>query len=539
MTRLLSTLLLPIAMIRSCFSASRRADIARLGRVCLVQVERPAGRTTCDQADASGGLRCAAGGRACKLHSVMIDVRRWWCLRSTRLCEPIKVNSQPTGQILLLVPPPTLVRKCADSAQTSVDQALCIEQHRDVSSPWIKFRRTSVATEQPYLSGSAREAVESTRTTADERLPSLTGLRFVAALAVFGFHIAAQGFLENGRANETVHQIFAAGSTGVGFFFVLSGFVLTWSARSADSIRAIWRRRAARIVPNHIVAWSIAFMGLIYAGEAGSLWTDGPSLILMQSWFPSQRVYFAVNTPAWSLSCELAFYIAFPFLLPIIGRIPVPRLWSAAGLVVVGVFLVPVIALGLPDQVAYWFVWIFPGVRALEFVLGMLLARIVRAGLWIRIGLLLPTALAVAGYLAAAHVPRGFGFVAATVVPYAMLIAAVASADLANRPTPWRSAPLVLLGELSFAFYLLHQIVIRGVDQALGDRIWSSTAGLAITGVMLLASVAASWLLHKGVERPMSRMLSGRPGKRLQLATAIKHPRSGQRQVNVPATGQG
>jgi peptidoglycan/LPS O-acetylase OafA/YrhL len=339
---------------------------------------------------------------------------------------------------------------------------------------------------------------------------------------VFGFHIAAQGFLEDGHAKDTVSQVFAAGSTGVGFFFILSGFVLTWSARPVDSTGAIWRRRAARVVPNHVVAWSIAFAGLLYAGKAGSLRADSPSLVLLQAWIPSERVYFAVNTPAWSLSCELAFYAAFPFLLPIIGRIPVRRLWPAAALVVVGVLLVPVVALGLPDRVAYWFVWIFPGTRVLEFILGMLLARIVRAGLWIRVGLLLPTALAVAGYLAASHLPRGFGFVAATVVPFAVLIAAAAAADVANRPTPWRSAPLVLLGEISFAFYLLHQIVIRGIDQALGDRIWSSDTGLTMTGVMLLVSVAAAWLLHKGVERPMIRLLNRRPGNRSPLATAVK-----------------
>ncbi len=315
----------------------------------------------------------------------------------------------------------------------------------------------------------------------DNRLPSLTGLRFVAAFAVFGFHVRAQSFLGDGQAARVFDRIFAGGSTGVGFFFILSGFVLTWSARPADTARAVWRRRGARIVPNHVVAWFIALCGLVAAGKALSVWQSAPSLFLLQAWFPSERIYFAVNTPAWSLSCELAFYLA------------------------------------LPNHLAYWFVWVFPGTRALDFVLGMVLARIVQADRWVRTGLLLPCGLVLAGYAAAPYLPAGFGFVAVTVIPFALLIGATASADLAHARTPWRSAPAVLLGELSFAFYLLHQIVIRGIDQGLrGHRTWPVAEGFAVAAVMLLVALAGSWVLHKAVERPMVRLLAARPRRRAE-----------------------
>ncbi len=347
-----------------------------------------------------------------------------------------------------------------------------------------------------------------------DRLPSLTGLRFIAAFTVFGFHVRVQGFLGDGPADRVFDRLFAGGSAGVGFFFILSGFVLTWSARPGDTARAIWRRRAARIVPNHVVAWFIALAGMIVAGKALSVWASAPSLFLVQAWFPTQRVYFAVNTPAWSLSCELAFYLAFPFLLPLVRRIPVPRLWAAAGLLVAAVFLVPVVALALPGDVAYWFVWVFPVTRALDFVLGMVVARIVQAGRWVRTGLWLPSGLVLAGYAAAPYLPARFGFVAVTVIPFALLIGATASADLAHARTPWRSAPVVLLGEVSFAFYLLHQLVIRGIDQGIGHRTWPTAQGFALTGAMLVVGLAAAWVLHKAVERPMVRLLATRPKRR-------------------------
>lgn len=53
-----------------------------------------------------------------------------------------------------------------------------------------------------------------------EDLKPLTSLRFVAALMVFGYHAAP--FLPAFFATNT-------GYAGVGFFFVLSGFILTYT----------------------------------------------------------------------------------------------------------------------------------------------------------------------------------------------------------------------------------------------------------------------------------------------------------------------
>ncbi|MBJ6623429.1 hypothetical protein H4N49_35690 [Streptomyces sp. DHE17-7] len=38
-----------------------------------------------------------------------------------------------------------------------------------------------------------------------------------------------------------------AGALGVTFFFVLSGFVLTWSARDRDTAPRFWRRRLVNV----------------------------------------------------------------------------------------------------------------------------------------------------------------------------------------------------------------------------------------------------------------------------------------------------
>ncbi|MFF3150535.1 acyltransferase family protein [Streptomyces sp. NPDC057927] len=100
-------------------------------------------------------------------------------------------------------------------------------------------------------------------------LPSLTGLRWVAALLVFCLHTRNLGYF-NGQARHFADWGFGAGSTGVSFFFLLSGFVLGWSARSDDRPTAFWRRRFARLYPVHLVTACIAVFVMGMGKPAGS-----------------------------------------------------------------------------------------------------------------------------------------------------------------------------------------------------------------------------------------------------------------------------
>ncbi|MCB5164954.1 acyltransferase [Streptomyces bambusae] len=348
-------------------------------------------------------------------------------------------------------------------------------------------------------------------------LPSLTGLRFAAALAVFAHHLALPELsVFGGRAAEWTGRVFGvAGGLGVTFFFLLSGFILTWSAAPGDTAGRFVRRRLAKLVPNHLVTFAAA-LALIAWATTG--WQQAlPNLFLVQAWSWDPAVSFSVNIPSWSLSCELLFYLAFPALLRLVRRISPTRLWGWAAAVAALIVAVPALATALlpgaqripgwpVSAVQNWFVYQFPPVRMAEFVLGMLLARIVLADRWIGIRPLHALVLLAAAYPLALNVPYLYGLTAVWVVPLALLIPAVAIADLRGRPSLLRHPAVHWLGEVSFAFYLVQAIVLIGATRYLTlHKPYDTVAALALCLLALAVTLGLAHLLHRYVERPAMR----------------------------------
>lgn len=359
------------------------------------------------------------------------------------------------------------------------------------------------------------------------RLDSLTGLRALAAFLVFGFHTFAAGIFGSHAINTLMSHSLSEGVVGVTFFFILSGFVLTWSSRPGDTVTGFWRRRAAKIVPNHVVTWVVAFAflsltGLTLTGSFTKFGTDSlPSLFLIQSWFPRGGVFFSMNIPAWSLACEAFFYFMFPLLIVPVRRLSARWLWVVAGALITAVWFMPVIADSafhdgtlvptLPvTQDRMWFVYTLPPVRMLEFVLGMVLALIVKSGRWPRVPMGIIALLALGAYIGSSWLPYLFGLSAGAVIPLALLIPAAAAGDAAGRRSVWSSRPLVWLGNVSFGFYMCHQLVIRWVHYGFGaTRSFGTGPAIGITVLNLAVALLCATFLYYVVEMPMLRLLTG------------------------------
>ncbi|MFE2295076.1 acyltransferase family protein [Streptomyces sp. NPDC059452] len=349
------------------------------------------------------------------------------------------------------------------------------------------------------------------------RLPSLTGMRFLAAFLVFLCHSFVLGYYDRATESALRPYAFAIGWLGVEFFFVLSAFVLAWSARESDTAGRFLRRRVAKVFPNHLVMWVVAVLLALWAGWAVDLPKALPSLLLVHTWYPELDVIVSVNVVTWSLACDLFFYLMFPLLHPLVRRIPVRRLWWVAAAIAATVMVLPAIAYAglpgtppLPGQdmslTQNWFLVSFPPVRLLDFLLGVVMARIVLTGGWIRFGPVPAFALLAVGFLfQVSFFPGVYSLTALIVVPIALLIPAVATADVRGAFTPFRSRALQWLGTVSYASYLVHFVILVHAHALLGGRTWGIVPATGILAALFALTTLASWALYRLVEEPAMR----------------------------------
>ncbi|MEU6074148.1 acyltransferase [Micromonospora sp. NPDC047074] len=374
------------------------------------------------------------------------------------------------------------------------------------------------------------------------RLPSLTGLRWVAALLVFGFHAGTMGIIAEPGHKAVVDFVFTLGLSGVQFFFILSGFVLVWSARPTDTRRAFWRRRVAKIWPSHVLLWALALAAAAWFADPVDRLVALENLFLLQAWDPRPGHFYSINTVSWSLSCEFFFYLCLPLALPLIRRARPWALWTV-------VVAVPLLILALwpaqalvPEESRWWFTQIFPPVRSLEFWMGVAAAELMRRGRWRGPSLPVASLLFVATWVIAAQWVRAELWAALLSVAYILIIAAAADADVRGRRSPWRSRPMVWLGEVSFAFYLVHVLVMISVLRLTGD--WGvgfpGWWGPAVVLGFLLVNLVLAGLVHRYVETPMMRLLTPRrPARATPPGADAVGEQPGDRGPGAPAEARG
>lgn len=350
------------------------------------------------------------------------------------------------------------------------------------------------------------------------RLDGLTGLRWWAAFLVFTFHMGVFAPIPG-----PVSAVFAQGYFGVTFFFVLSGFVLTWSASAGVSRSTFYWRRVARVYPSHIVALLLAipvFYDLGFGHDAAwvrpvDLGVLSLSLVLIQGWWLLPVILFSGNPAAWTLTCEAFFYAIHPYVSKVLSSRGAKGALVIACVVVAGVFVYRGLVFVYPDsglQLAPT-----PLARVGEFILGMALAWAVRCGWRPRV----PVPVAV-GALAAviggmASLPTllpesmvtrlflVFGNELVTVA-CALTIVAVAVRALGGRSSRFATPVQVRLGEWSFGFYLVHASFIYIALAVFGfqDATWRNIFWWA---VLFLVALVASAAMHHGVEKPAERRM--------------------------------
>jgi peptidoglycan/LPS O-acetylase OafA/YrhL len=352
------------------------------------------------------------------------------------------------------------------------------------------------------------------------RLDSLTGLRWFAAFAVFAHHV--NGADAGGYAR--VPLIFPQtefGIYGVPFFFTLSGFVLTWAWRPRDSVPQFYWRRFARIWPLHLATTVLAVPVFYWLSQVQPGWREiAVSVLLLQAWFPHIQPTFPGNPVSWSLSCEIFFYAMFPLVIRPLSRLRTRHLAVVAAVTLAAMLAFAVWSINVLDPAVSRWSLRHPVYTFGQFLVGVVLALAIRRGLRFP----LPMGWAVAALAAwvlfqfnvAPHLPErlqgGVPYLRQVAVPLlcAGVIGAAARLDLDGQRSLLRWRPLVLLGAWSYAFYLVHQTVIRFALSRYGPRPESGANVFDMIGMSAVA-VAVAALFYYTVEHPAERWLRRHP----------------------------
>ena len=358
------------------------------------------------------------------------------------------------------------------------------------------------------------------------RLPAVTSLRFFAAFHVALFHMNEMGAITGPHWLKTFAGI---GYVGVSFFFVLSGFILVYTYGGRNIVLSeFYQTRFARIYPAYLFSLVLTFpffyfgalkmhVPFFYFAEQHFTLAAVLVLLLLQSWVPEAALSW--NAVAWSLSVEAFFYAIFPFALTGFGKFSRKALWTIVPACWIAGLVVSIGYLAMrPAGAAYvssnnWsgavqFVKFFPLVRLPEFLMGMACGY-----LFVRSERNPKLALPVVGLglLGVAAVAAASKFVPYLVVHTAMsgpaFAAVVYGVALEPKWASWlNNRLLVLFGNASYSFYLLHSMFVWPFfhdfkTQAVRNN---GFVGIAIWTVMMLV---ISSLVYRFIEEPARRKL--------------------------------
>lgn len=350
-----------------------------------------------------------------------------------------------------------------------------------------------------------------------KNIPALTSLRFFAAAAIFALHAAQMpGFPTGQFLGFTLNH-------GVSFFYVLSGFILHYNYRDRPTgwVRFMWLR-FARIWPLHIAALALAL---------ALRWSDLVSWIhayltpysvtavvfLLQAWSPHNTTYFAINGVSWSISAEMFFYVCFLPLSIAFTRRP---FWSLAGAILFhAAYSIAIWNDPATRQFAGALFSVNPAFRILEFVIGIAASETwmrlrtaeISRGMATAIEVSVIVAVLIAdlltGRLVSALKPLDTPVLATAYVMWvdpffaALLCVFASNRGFVSKALGWH--PLMALGEISFALYMVHQPIQ-----------WFVAANLPVLGsfgmllVSIAATLAAAAAAHYWIEKPAQSLLT-------------------------------
>jgi peptidoglycan/LPS O-acetylase OafA/YrhL len=349
-------------------------------------------------------------------------------------------------------------------------------------------------------------------------------LRAFAAISVVVYHVIEHGHWIDFPIHGPL-LTFRIGWMGVDLFFVISGFVISYSAlvlyRSNPSrfMQDYWRRRLTRILPLYLltlILWIAIFSNGFFLQPAKAwMWQLFTHVSFTHSFFI--ETHSAIDGVNWTLAIEMQFYLLVSLLIAWIDRTPGWRIWLYGIAIACAWRAAMFIRYGEIDSfVTFMRVTQLPGALD-EFAAGIFLAKRVIDGreskhtqtvLWLSFASL-------AGYAAMSIYWRNASYwnVPAMVVLWRVLLSlfllcvvALAVRLPQTLGTVWLR-PLSYLGEISYGIYLWHLFAIQFFVHMIGLR------GLLALCAVLAATLVASAISWHFFERPFMSFARRKPNR--------------------------
>jgi peptidoglycan/LPS O-acetylase OafA/YrhL len=332
------------------------------------------------------------------------------------------------------------------------------------------------------------------RDTHPDRLQTLDLLRFIAASSVVFYHMTYRPLALGPDALNYfpgVQAITKFGYLGVELFFLISGFVILWSASGRPAAVYV-ASRVSRIVPSLWVGIGLTCMTLVWFGKAEGI-VNFKTIVANMTLVAGYIGLPYVDGVYWTLQAEIKFYVLVFFMIALrqMGRI---ELWLIAWLGGLAVCYAP-FAPG-------WFkaIVVFP--YGSYFVGGSLCFLIWREGFtWRRaVGLAVSLVLSLfclrqesPGFMNNDASMPTFVIAAAIVACCYVVFLLVALRKVTLPPSTWWFE----LGALTYPLYLLHNQIGKAFAAAIAPRGGPALALAAAFAIPLLLAIA----LAKTVER--------------------------------------
>lgn len=328
------------------------------------------------------------------------------------------------------------------------------------------------------------------------RIDNLDLLRLFAALSVVLFHYGFRGAAADNMSLVSFPALapFAAyGYLGVNLFFVISGFVIAYSAfgRAPTTFAAA---RASRLYPGFVAGMSLTFVATLLWG-APRFSSDLSSFAANLTMFAPALGQPFMDGVYWSIVLEIIFY-GWVAIFLFAGIFFSRQLGLIAGWLALSMLNEGWWQSGLLENL---FITKFSGL----FATGILLHRMVSGKRGLAEWLLLAAAIVYAVQAALIEVlwleehyaiTYDHGLIALIVVA---MIALFALALLAPR-APLPAGAIAALGGITYPLYLIHQQAGFIAFNRLADRVPPTLLLVGVSAAMMLAA----WMIWRWIERP-------------------------------------